>query len=138
MKIYLLKAEANTFVVLPQLIDYLQDNIIPNRVYLGLMTYEHAFMLFLLLLSFYSSILHEDTNMEGKSYGMLLGVYMQVESLQFSGTGNVNYMYSGGYVMSYDLVEYFGKNQHLMRYYDWEDVTIGAHMGFLLRILKYY
>jgi len=96
---YLLKTDVSTFVLLPELMQYLSNIAPPHRVYLGTM----------------NSLIMEDTNMHG----------------EFQGRGNVNYMFSGGYVMSYDLVEYFGKNQHLMRYFDWEDVTVGAHLGFI-------
>jgi len=49
----------------------------------------------------------------------------------FYGEGFVNYMFSSGYILGSDLVAYFGRSQHLMRYYDWEDVTVGAHLGFI-------
>jgi len=49
----------------------------------------------------------------------------------FYGEGYVNYMLAPGYVLGSDLVGYIGRSQHLMRYYDWEDVTIGAHLGFI-------
>ncbi len=43
-------------------------------------------------------------------------------------------MFSNAYALTYDLVEYFAKNQHLMKYGLWEDVTVGAHLGFIHRI----
>lgn len=49
----------------------------------------------------------------------------------FYGEGYVNYMLSAAYILGSDLVGYIGRSQHLMRYYDWEDVTIGAHLGFI-------
>lgn len=44
-------------------------------------------------------------------------------------------MFSAGYILGSDLVGYFGRSQHLMRYYDYEDVTIGSHLGFIKVIL---
>lgn len=44
-------------------------------------------------------------------------------------------MLGAGYILGSDLVGYIGRSQHLMRYYDWEDVTIGAHLGFIKDIL---
>jgi len=39
-----------------------------------------------------------------------------------------SYMLGGGYLVSYDLVEYFASYQHMMYRYFAEDLTVGAHL----------
>jgi len=87
---YVLKVEKQSFVLIPKLLEYLDDIPLNKRAYIG----------------------------------VLNGVTFKDD---FYGEGYVNYMLGPGYILGSDLAGYIGRSQHLMRYYDWEDVTIGAH-----------
>lgn len=54
------------------------------------------------------------------------------------GEGFVNYMNGAGYVLGSDLAGYFGRSQYLMRYYDDDGVTVGAHLGFIKDIFIFF
>eukprot|EP00026_Physarum_polycephalum_P010643 Phypoly_transcript_10812.p1 GENE.Phypoly_transcript_10812~~Phypoly_transcript_10812.p1 ORF type:complete len:366 (+),score=30.29 Phypoly_transcript_10812:84-1181(+) len=145
---YVVKVDTDTYVDVPRLVDYILENG-ENKTtfYSGITGFvlffpiypsplaHFSFFSFLFLLCYLCFLLSLFCFLLCKNLRFFrikeFGWRALDPKIRSPSSRPVMYMLGGGYILSYNLAQYFADNGHLLQVWAPEDLTIGVHLQFL-------